>query len=899
VPIETGQQLLHYRLIEKIGEGGMGVVWKALDTTLNREVAIKVLPHDIAADPDRLARFEREARLLATLNHSNIAAVYGLHHAADVHFIVMELVSGETLSEVLNRGAAPLDATLNFAVQIAEALEAAHDRGIVHRDLKPANVKIRPDGVLKVLDFGLARAQAAESNDGSNGDVATVTSTRVGTIMGTAPYMSPDQARGKPVCKRADIWALGCVIYECLSGRRPFEGATTTDTLAKIVTREPDYSSLPPNTPPFLIGLIRRCLEKEARQRLRDAGEVRVAIEGFRSNPATGDVSAPRREGRLSPLLPWVVVAALTLALVYALVGGAFRSDLPRPTVSRWTIPLPTDTRVDLPGPGGKFDYSNAVAISRDGTQIAFSVLDRENQAQLYLKADAAEPRPIPGTTNARAPFFSPDGQWLGFYDSGKLWKVALRGGSPQMVCEVGGRAIAFDATWSSDGKTILFTDDGIWRASVADGVTERLTQPDPARGELGHHAPRFISDGRSILFTVSGPAGTHLALMSLEATTWEILVRDAGHGVAVDPDQIVFARSSELFAVPFDNRGRRVTGPEVPVLQGIHTSPGLGGMIVTWFDVADNGTLAYIPTDVGRPDEQLVWVDFDGTETVIAEGPGTWVHPRLSPDGRRISLDIHSADGMRDIHIYEMERRQFRQLTHNGVTWESEWRPDGEALAVLSGAQPGKWSLFEVRADFSDPPELLVEADHAIPGSWLDGGRAILYTEWNAGGFYRLQIDGERKPELILRTDRRQGFPRVSPDGNWVVYVADESSRREVFVRSYPELGATHKVSIDGGREPVWSRDGRRIYYRKGKQMLAVNVDFRPAISFGQPRILFEGEYDAAEVGHQHFEISHDDTRFLMVKHGEPLGPREVRVVLNWSEELRELSAVGSEGAN
>ncbi|MDH3459233.1 MAG: serine/threonine protein kinase, partial [Gemmatimonadota bacterium] len=372
--IGPGQTLLHYRLIEKVGEGGMGVVWKAVDTTLNRDVAIKILPDDVVADPDRPGRFEREARLLAALNHPNIAAVYGLHEAG-VHFIAMEFVDGETLAERLTRGALPLGDTLEIATQIAEALEAAHDRGIIHRDLKPANIKIRPDGALKVLDFGLARAPAAESIDGVSHDAVTVTETLAGTIMGTVPYMSPEQARGKLVCKRTDIWAFGCVLYECLTGRRPFAGATTTDVLAQIVAHEPNFAGLPPHTPAFLSRLIRRCLEKEPRRRLRDAGEVRVAIETFRSDPdadilgtgasATGSTSAiaaggtttgpsPRRTGLIGSLLPWALVAVLVVALAYALTGGSPRINTPQPTVSRWTIPLPADTRVDLPGPGGK-----------------------------------------------------------------------------------------------------------------------------------------------------------------------------------------------------------------------------------------------------------------------------------------------------------------------------------------------------------------------------------------------------------------------------------------------------------------------------------------------------------------------------------------------------------------
>jgi len=889
--LEAGQRLLHYSLIEKIGEGGMGVVWKALDTSLDRQVAIKILPDDFAASPERKSRFAREARLLASLNHPNIAAVYGLHEEASLNFIAMELVDGETLADRLGRSGLSIEETLEIGVQIAEALETAHDGGIVHRDLKPANIKIRPDGTVKVLDFGLARAVLDDASAASPEAPTATVGTTPGLILGTVPYMSPEQARGKPVDKRADIWAFGCVLYECLAGSRPFSGDSTTDVLAQIVTRQPDFDSLPPTTPDFLSGIVRRCLEKDARRRLRDAGEARIAIETFRSNPAgaAAPVAAPR-----GAWLPWGIVGAFAIGLLYMLTQGGPALEAPVPNVSRWTIPLPPETRVDLPGPGGKFAYSNTVAISPDGSRIVFSVLDRENHAQFYLKADAATPQAIPGTTDARGPFFSPDGQWLGFYREGELWKVALRGGSPQKICDIGGRAIAFDAAWSPDGKTILFTDNGVWRVSAEEGVPQRLTRPDAQRGELGHSTPRFTADGLGVLFTVSGSGKTSLALLPFDGATWEVVLSDAALGLPVGPDRIVFARSGELFGVRFDSRTRQIVGSPVPVLQGVHTAPGLGGAVVTWFDVSENGTLVYVPAAPVRPDEQLLWVDFDGTESVIAEGPGTWVHPRLSPDFTRISLDIHSADGMRDVYIYQLERKQFQQLTRTGVTWESEWTPDGEQLAVLSGVTPGRWDLHRIRTDFSGTLELLAESNHGVPGSWVDEGRALIYTEWNHGGVFRVATEGDRTPQPVFATQRYEGFPRVSPDGKWIAYVATELVRRDVFVQSFPDMGAIHKVSIDGGREPVWARDGKRLFYRKDKQMLVTDVTYGATISFGRSRLLFEGEYEAAELGHQHYDISRNSDRFLMIRHGQPSGPTEVRTVLNWDEELRSLLGGG-----
>jgi len=896
--MEAGRKMLHYTLVEKIGEGGMGVVWKATDSSLGRDVAIKILPEAIARDTDRLSRFEREARLLASLNHPSIAAVYGFHQE-DVPFIAMELIDGPTLAERIERGVLPVEEMLEVVLQICEALEAAHDRGIVHRDLKPANVKLRTDGAVKVLDFGLARATSINADGSAERDARTVTSTRAGEIMGTVPYMSPEQARGKPVCKRTDIWALGCLIFECLTGRRPFEGETTTDVMAAIVSGEPNFDLLPGETPPFLQLLLRRCLEKEPRQRLRDAGELRIAIQMHRSDPSPADagLEAPTvRTGSGRSVLPWAVAALLALALIYVAVTRPRQPEATR-DVSRWSIPLPPGTRVDLPGPGGKFDYSNTVAISPDGNRIAFSVIDQANQAALYLKADQAEAQPIVGTVGARAPFFSPDSEWLGFYRDAKLWKVALRGGAPQELCDIRGRAIGFDASWSHDGQHVLFTDNGVWELTVADRSKRQLTAPDPDRGEIGHHAPRYSSDGSSMIFTVSSSGRTELMSMPIGGESWELLARDAALGVPVGDDRIVYARNGELLAASMTADGRRLIGSAVPVHQGVHTSPGLGGMVMSWFDVSRDGTLVYVPVAAARPDEQLLWVDPDGTESVIAEGPGTWVHPRLSPEGQRIALDVHTAAGMRDIYLFDLARGQFQQLTSTGVTWESEWHPDGDRLAVLSGADAGKWNLHLVRADFSGPSTAWIRADptdHAIPGSWSPDGNSLLITEWNRGGISRANLEGGQPATSVLGADRGPGFPRISPNGNWVAYVADEAGRREVFVQSYPDMGPLNKVSIDGGREPVWAHDGARLFYRSGDRMLQVSVRYGDAIEFGAPKLLFSGEYDAAVVGHQHYDIAADSSRFLMVKHGKPSGPTRLRVVLNWADSLSGLDSPG-----
>ncbi|MCZ6616822.1 MAG: protein kinase [Gammaproteobacteria bacterium] len=905
--LKTGFQIGPYKVTTLLGAGGMGEVYRATDTKLRRDVAIKVLPDGFAQNAERLARFEREAHLLASLNHPNIAAIYGLEESGNVRCLVLELVEGETLAERLARGALPLDEALKVVRQIASALEAAHEKGIIHRDLKPANVKILPDGTVKVLDFGLAKAlqddtSVSQVSDLSLSPTVSAGMTRDGVILGTAPYMSPEQARGKPVDKRTDIWSLGCVFFECLTGRRLFNGETTTDVLAQILTQEPDFGALPRGTPDCLARLMRRCLDKNPGRRLRDVGELRIMIDEFESNPASdllGPAPAPARRGPLSgSFLLWAIVAVLGIALAYSL---SRQKSLPLEAVravSRWPIALPSGSRLGLPGPGGRFDYSRLVTISPDGSRIAYAVQDKRREVLLHVRdIDAMEPRPLPGTANARAPFFSPDGRWLGFLvvdrdGEGTIQKVALTGGSPQKLCDVG-RPVSFDASWSPDGETIVFaTDNGLWRVSASGGSPEQLTRPDPERGEVGHHSPRITPDGRGVFFTISITPATHLALLSLDTLTWEIVIRDASQGLQLGTDRLVFARSGELLAAPYDVEKQRVFGSTLSVMQGVHTSPGLGGVVLTHFDLSNTGTLVYVPDAATETVDQLLWVDRDGNESVITSGVGTWVHPRLSPDGQRISLDIHSPDGMRDVYVYEMERGQMRQLTEAGITWESEWRPDGRQIAIMSGSPAGQWSLFWARSDFSGPPERLLQTEYSIPSDWFPDGQALIFTyvggSVSGSGIWKLPLGGERKPEVLLNSSARERHPRLSPDGNWIAYTASESGRRQVFVQSFPDLGPKHQISIAGGGEPVWSPDGRELFFRERDRMFIANVHYEP-FRAGRPRVLFTGEYDAAFLtGHQHYDISLDGKKFLMIKHGEPVGPSEVQVVLNWSEELK-----------
>jgi serine/threonine-protein kinase len=751
---------------------------------------------------------------------------------------------------------------------------------------------IRSDGAVKVLDFGLARMARAigGAERDTTAPAALENSTVPGRVMGTAPYMSPEQTRGNPLDKRTDIWALGCILYECLSGRRPFDGQTTTDVLARIVSSEPDYDVLPDETPADVVHVLRRCLEKDPRRRLRDAGEVRVTVEDLpspsRSGP--GGSSAIARPPQRATWFPWMLVTVLAIVVAYGVFVRPRAPANDAAPSSEWEIPLAAGEGINLPNLGGNFDYSRLVTISRDGARVAFSVSDSLQQGQIYFRdLGAAGTHAVAGTRNARAPFFSPDGAWVGFLTANRtIEKVALAGGSPQAVCDIG-QVIHFDASWSPDGHSIVFaTDDGLWRVDAAGGAPEKLTTPDPQRDEVGHHSPRVTPDGQYVLFTVSVRTETSVAVLSLATGTWKVVVRNAALGAPLGDDRLAFARGGELFIVPYDTDKHATEGSAVSVQQDVLTSPGLGGVVLTHFDVSDSGTLVFVPSVGVETVDRLMWVDRSGRETPIAEGRGTWVHPRLSPDAGRISLDIHTRDGMRDVYVYELDRGQLNRLTQTGATWESEWNPDGRRLAVMSGAPAGQWSLHAVDTDFSSPPDLLSRSSQAIPACWTPDGADVIYTEWVEGGIWRVPGTAGGQPVLIVGSPRREVFPRLSPDGRWMAYVAEESGRLEIFVQSYPEVGARHKVSIDGGGEPVWSHDGRELFFRRGQGVYVVDVTGGTGgFSSGRPRLLFSGNYDTAPVGHQHYDVSRDGRRFLMIRHGESLGPAEVRVVLNWAQ--------------
>jgi len=884
-----GKALSHYKILSKLGEGGMGVVWKALDTNLDREVAIKILPGTFAADAERLRRFEREAKLLASLNHPNIATVHGLHETDGIHFIAMEFVPGMTLAKRLAHGTVPVDEALEMAGQIAEALETAHERGVIHRDLKPANIMVRNDGTIKVLDFGLAKSSGSQPDDGNVSESPTVTSdgTMAGVILGTAAYMSPEQARGTPLDKRTDIWSFGCVLYEILTGKSCFDGETPSDTLARILEREPDWSAVPEGTPVVIKRLLSRCLRKDPRGRLRDIGEARIAIEDLHAEGATASTVIARRSWRST--LPLAITA---LMIVCAGVVGwmARQPSSPDPlSPTRLVVSLPKHHHLAVSA-----DLS--LAISPDGTTLVYGASSPPGSSpRLFLrKMDRFEAVPIPGSDGAVGPFFSPDSRWLGFFADGKLQKIAVEGGTPLEICHVG--QVVPGACWEPD-DWIYFTaspNHGLFRVPAGGGTPERLTSPDFAHEETGHGWPHMLPDGDSLLFTISSVDGTHIAVLSLQTGQWRTIEKGMGGARYLSSGHLLFARSEGLAAVPFDIVKLETEGAPVVVLEDVYMIPGLLGFGMAAFSVADTGLLVYLQGGAAAGENRLVWVDRDGRTRPLTSEAGSYEWPRLSRDGKLVAVTDRTAGGQIDIWIIDIERHVRSRLTFDGSNILPTWTPDGKQIVFGSArVSSNVVALFRKSADGSGEANLILDgANPRFPMSWSPNGRHLAFVEWNPDTMRDVWIfsPGEQpETEPILVTQFDEYSSMFSPDGLWLTYVSDESGRYEVYVQSYPVGRGKWLVSAGGGIEPVWSASGREIFYRNGDAMMVVPIRTEPEFEAGTPALVFEKALVSGIYGSLSYDISPDGQQFLMIERDIEMAPNQLNVVLNWREELQQ----------
>jgi eukaryotic-like serine/threonine-protein kinase len=893
----------------QIGVGGMGEVYRATDTNLKRSVAIKVLPDSVATDAERLARFQREAEVLASLNHPNIAAIYGLERSGGMTALVLELVEGPTVADRIAQGAIPVDEALSIVKQIAEALEAAHERGIIHRDLKPANIKAHNDGTVKVLDFGLAKALAPEPWSATAVNVLpspTITSpaamTGAGILLGTAAYMSPEQARGRPADKRSDVWSFGCVLYEMLTGRRAFDGDDVTETIAAVVRDQPDWTLLPPGVPEHVRLLLKKCLEKDRRTRLSDIAVARFLLA--ESLPSTAASTGSPRSRRLLPAIAAMAALGVAMVAVGAWLGARFTSRQ-APSPVRFVL-APQEVPLFLQG------FDRDIVISPDGSDIVYRSTTGSAGGSVFAVRGINDLTPrVLGGTGGRDPFMSPDGRWLGYFANGELRKMPMTGGPPIAIARF--VRLLRGVHWGPDDRIVFGVvdrDTGLQSISASGGDPRSLTTPEREKGELGHYYPFTMPDGKAVLFTIGrGPTTSDIAVLDLETGRYKTLLRGGSAAVFVEPGYLVYASGATLQAVRFDPRRLEVSGDPMPVIdQVMNTSVGNAN-----FSVARNGTLVYVAGGGALTQNvfprSLVWVDRRGIETPIKAPPRTYGVARLSPDGTRVAVDIRSPEP--DIWVWDLAHETLTPLNSDpAFDLAPVWTPDSRRIIWSSSRGGGNPNLYVQSADGTGPVERLTTNDFAQFATAVtpDGSRVILITPNAVSGIgslaavdmFTAPIDARGQPPgPLLQSSAQKLAADVSPDGKWLAYQSDESGRREVFVRPFPNVDAARRqISSEGGTRPAWSRKGDELFYLDGNGQLtavrfqASGTTFIP----GKPVRVLNGKYVAGSTTRGYdlrsYDVSADGQRFLMLKEtagasaSAPLPT--MTVIVNWIEELK-----------
>jgi serine/threonine protein kinase/Tol biopolymer transport system component len=922
--LAPGARLGPYEIVSPLGAGGMGEVYRARDMKLNREVAIKILPDVVADDTGRVARFIREAQTLAALNHPNIAQIYGVveaaHDAARVHALVMELVEGEDLLEVIARGPVPIPDAVPIAKQIAEALEAAHEQGIIHRDLKPANIKVRADGTVKVLDFGLAKAVGGASTrvrsqsaaeltsvaqpaddavSGSNpADSPTVLSpgvTALGSVVGTAAYMSPEQARGKAVDKRSDVWAFGCVLYEMLTGVRAFEGRDSTEIIAAIIKTEPDWRVIPADAPPRLVTVASRCLVKERRERVSDFSVVRFMLEG----PITDSLPAVSRPAATTGTSSiWRISTLLLLVAAAAAAAGWYLRRAEPAAVARFEILAPEASQFAAGTRRGAI-----AAIAPDGSTLAFVAADASGKTSLFVRpVDSLTASPVAGTEGASFPFWSPDSRFIGFSVPGKLMKILATGGPAQTLCPLSGAAIvARGAAWSRDGFIVFNNGQApLFRVSASGGPAAPIGKLQP--GETSRQFPALLPDGDHLLYfsTATLQAAGGLWVTSLATgESKRLLGADTGGLFVPGWDYLLFGRQGTLLAQPFDPRALTLKGDPVPVAERVETGAVPG---IVAFSLSDTGVLAYGVGNAADTAFRLAWVDRRGQEIAAVDPPGWYRGVELSPDGSRIAAHRHDGDGG-DIWVMDQARGTTARFTFDASQDNSSpaWSRDDGRIAYAS-LRAGKWSLYvkpsngagdEKRVYASDGGDVLA----IQPLSWAPDGRSLLFAVFNRTSLWDiwlLSLAGTPRAEPLLqeRTVERHG--QISPDGKWLAYMSRETGTNEIYVRGLPPLAGKWAVSTGGGTVPRWRGDGRELFYLAGGKLMAVDVSVDgAAFGTGTPTALFEFSHsNVTHADYFPYAVAGDGRRFLLTRE-LPSSAGDARqtpvvVVLNWFEDLK-----------
>ena len=921
--IDAGMKLGPYEILSQLGSGGMGEVYRARDTRLNRDVAIKVLPRPFAEDPLRMARFEREAQLLASLNHPKIAAIYGLEESGSTRALVMEVVEGPTLAKRIGRtpasarpkaasaspaqvsagasggskaaptasagtgarkAAIPIEEALPIAQQVAEALEYAHERGVVHRDLKPANIKVTPDGDVKVLDFGLAKAMGPEdaSGDMANSPTLSLAMTQAGIILGTAAYMSPEQAKGKSVDRRTDIWAFGCVLYEMLSGQKAFEGETVSDVLAAVIRAEPDWNALPRDTPPAIQHLLRRCLQKDPHHRLQAMGDARIAIEETLSGAAVegdialraGEIAQNPRSPHLRRALPWTLAAAALLLAAYFVFRPA-----PPQSVVRFAVPQPENTE---PIAGGE------PSLSPDGRSLAFVARAGPGKpSMLWLRPlESLTALPVAGTEGASMPFWSPDSRQIGFQAGGKLEKIAVSGGLPVALCD------ARDATgtWNRKGAILFASAGSIYRVPDSGGPPSLVLAPDAARQGLAYQFPQFLPDGQHFVFeaNTSTSGKGFIGVGSLDSSAVAKLEPISSVAFYSAPGYLFYTVKNTLMARPFDAGGLRFTGPTVPISGDVYRLPYDSYQV---FTVSPAGVLAYrAGTFAGAV--QMTWFSRTGEKLGTIGRPDAYTAPALSADGSKLAYAVGQFE-KRDIWVDDLKRGTASRLTFNPADdTNTLWSADGTRI-IFSSNREGQYNIYQKAADglgSSQPLTESKEKQEHIDDLSSDGRYAIYDTASGNEELWTMPLFGDRKPFAFVQGSFGAKSAQFSPNARYVAYASTETGTLEVYVQSFPRHTGKWQISVSGGDQPMWNRNGKELFYLDpdGK-LMSVNVDTSSAtFQAGIPKVLFETQLSGRYPGRNMYVVSPDGQRFLMLVPATEDKPQPITVVVNWPALLK-----------
>ena len=893
--LPAGTRLGPYEILSPLGAGGMGEVYRAKDTRLDRAVAIKVLAAHAAASPEVRQRFEREARAISQLSHPYICALYDVGREGEADYLVMELLEGETLGTRLAGGPMALDQICRYGAEIADALGAAHSAGVVHRDLKPGNVMLTKSGV-KLLDFGLAKALAPSDGPAARAVTSLPTEaklTQEGTILGTFQYMAPEQLEGRPADARTDIFALGSTLYEMATGRPAFAGTTPMSVASAILRSEPrPMAEIAPMTPPALDRLVRRCLAKDPEERWQSARDVAAELRFLRSevsSPGRAPLGARAPRVSLPRVLPWAVAAVALAGAAWLLTHRPASGPPGLVHLSFSTPPLVL----------GVHPVSPAVAVSPDGSRIAF-IAAPGGKPQLYVRdLETTEPRALPGTEGAEGPFFSPDGRMLGFWTEDTLLKkVSVSGGTPELLCK--GQTHIHGGSWCPDGTIMFSTQRKIWRVAASGGEPKEVAAPE---GEARLYFPETLPGCRTVVYSVldAGSAPIGIVGQSLETGKRVTLVKAGSNAHFAPPGTLLYIVNGTLMAAPFDPDGLSLTGPPVRVLDGVaYGAPqerALGQ-----FSVSRTGTLAFVAgPSFSSGKGELLWVERDGTESVIKE-VGVARGARLSPDGHRIVYqrrDESVPNSQPMVWVYDIERGTTSRVTFDGDSWWPVWTPDGRRVVFIHSTDQKNYALAWQNADGTGPLEAFAAAPGRVrqPQSWTPDGRLLLAHDFpwpsqssGTSGFDIVAIprDGDRTAVPLIATPFTESLPFVSPDGRWLAYVSDESGRSEVYVRPYPALDAKYQVSIDGGDEPAWSPAGGELFYRDGAKMMAVDVAAGPGFRAGKPHMLFQNETARGSRQGRDYDVSRDGRRFLMLKLSYAGTADRVDVVLGWPALLR-----------